>query len=96
MAWRFVLQPNGKLARFSDIVDNFTDVDLTDEEAMGIARQEVGIGREEARAKIQAARADITRDGKKGRWNESLATIRAVHGEAVFREIAQRYGGFTD
>lgn len=28
MAWRIVRQPNGKLARFSDIVDNFTHTNI--------------------------------------------------------------------
>ena len=32
MAWRIVQQPDGKLARFSDVCDDFTDVDLTYEE----------------------------------------------------------------
>lgn len=34
MAWRIVQQPNGKLARFSDVCDDFTDVDMTYEEAL--------------------------------------------------------------
>jgi hypothetical protein len=34
MAWRIVKQPNGLLARFSDVVDNFTAVDMTKQEAI--------------------------------------------------------------
>ena len=32
MAWRIVVQPNGKYAKFSDVVDNFTDYDMTKDE----------------------------------------------------------------
>lgn len=38
MGWRMVRQPNGKLARFSDVVDDFTDFDLTAEEAFVLCR----------------------------------------------------------
>jgi hypothetical protein len=77
MAWRIVEQPNGKLARFSDVVDDFTHYDMTDEEAKKMCREEYGMGILESEDKVKRARDDKTR------WSEEIATVRTVHGHAV-------------
>lgn len=87
MPGRFLMQPNGKLARFSTIVDNFTHCNLTKEEAFAVAFEDMG--RDEAEAKIARGVAR-TLEAEYG-WNECLETIRVIHGadecEAVVAEI---------
>jgi len=89
MGWRLVKQPNGRLARFSDIVDNFTHYDLTDAEALDVC-VEKNCGRDDALAKVRRGHADEILYGRpwKGpadglnRWRDSLTTIEAIHGKA--------------
>ncbi|MCK5506072.1 MAG: hypothetical protein KAJ10_12980, partial [Thermodesulfovibrionia bacterium] len=56
MAWRIVKQPNNKLARFSDIVDDFTHINMTMSEAIEICRE--SLGTEDAIKKVQAGIED--------------------------------------
>jgi hypothetical protein len=73
MAWRIVQQPDGKLARFSDIVDDFTDVDMTFDEAIDECVRQ-GLSVIEAINKIsQAVNAG------NARYIECLETIRTIH-----------------
>ena len=89
MAWRIVRQPNGKLARFSDVVDNFTHMDLTRWQAVKLCRQYMAS--DEAVKKVQSGVDDIMPWGigwgnGLDRWNDCLETISMVHGrEAVER-----------
>ena len=53
MAWRIVVQPNGKYAKFSDVVDNFTDYDMTKDEVFELCRDAAGV--DTARYKIEQA-----------------------------------------
>jgi hypothetical protein len=91
MAWRIVLQPNGKLARFSDVVDNFTDVEMTVEEAIIECQQELSL--DAAKKKVQVGVDDlipmsVTKKGDGSvRWNDCLQTISLVHGNAEVREV---------
>lgn len=39
MAWRFVRQPNGKIARWSDVVDGFTHYDMDFKECFEICTE---------------------------------------------------------
>jgi len=74
MAWRIVQQPDGKLARFSEVVDDFTDVDMTYEEALDeCIRQGMSVidAIEKVKRGIEAGNA---------RYLESLETIRTIHG----------------
>lgn len=87
MAWRFVKQPNGKLARFSDVVDDFTHMDMSHKEAVLVACRE-GLDPEKAEEKVRAAEEDhkpwavgIKGDGTE-RWKESLELIQFRHGKA--------------
>ncbi len=75
MAWRIVQQPNGKLARFSEIVDDFTDVDMTYEEALDECIRE-GMS-------VMDAIDKVNKGIKAGnaRYLECLETIRTIHGK---------------
>jgi hypothetical protein len=74
MAWRIVLQPNGKLARFSDVVDDFTDVDMDSWDAVDECIRE-GMS-------VMDAIEKVNRGIKAGnaRYLECLETIRTIHG----------------
>lgn len=74
MAWRIVQQPDGKLARFSEVVDDFTDVDLTYEEALDECIRE-GMSVMDA---IEKVKRGI--DAGNARYLECLETIRTIHG----------------
>jgi len=69
---RGVLQPNGLFARFSDIVDHFTHVNLTEHELFEVYYDE--FGRETANGKVQRAKENP------GRFDDEIDTIRFVHG----------------
>lgn len=88
MAWRFVEQPNGRLARFSDIVDAFTHFDLSRLSAGQLASDVYGLAACAAGQKIAAA----LKAGEE-RWNESLEIIASIHGRrsAAYRR-ALRHG----
>lgn len=91
MAWRIVKQPNGMLARFSDIVDNFTDLNLTEAEALELC--EVYAFPLEAERRVKAGIEDWKpwQDDKKGdglsRWKDCLDTIQVIHGKGAVQEI---------
>jgi hypothetical protein len=74
MAWRIVQQPDGKLARFSEVVDDFTDVDLTFGEAIDeCIRRGMSVmdAIEKVKRGIEAGNA---------RYLECMETIRTIHG----------------
>jgi len=91
MAWRIVRQPNGLLACFSDIVDNFTHMEMTQEEAIEVCLEHMG--RDSAAAKVQRGIDDEPpwgqdfepADGLR-RWRDSVSTVCAVHGMQGFSE----------
>lgn len=84
MAWRIVKQPNNMLARFSDIVDNFTHYNLTESEAFDVCLEYMS--KESAQRKVQRGINDIepwslTEKGDGlSRWRDCLDTIENVHG----------------
>lgn len=91
MAWRFVLQPNGKLARFSDVVDTFTHINLTEKEAFDLAFEDMG--RTQAEDKVRAGMEDhrpwmhkVKGDGKE-RWNDSIDRIKTIYGDGKLAEL---------
>lgn len=75
MGWRFVEQPNGLLARFSEVVDHFTDFDMTDEEAINLAVREHSTPNRLAEEKVKKARSS------QGRFSEAIEIIRTCHGQ---------------
>ena len=90
MAWRIVQQPNGLYARFSDVVSNFTHLDMTRAEAWQLCAAE-GCTGDERHAKLAAADNEIDRQGCANaplwRWRESLKIIEHVHGAAAVAEF---------
>lgn len=93
MAWRIVKQPNGLLARFSDIIDDFTDMNMTEAEALELCRA-YGMSEEDAKRKVLAGVQDwkpwtvgVPGIGME-RWNDSLTRIENAHGEKVASERA--------
>lgn len=87
MAWRIVKQPNGRFARFSEVVDDFTHMHMTESEAEELCRHYPGMGRVEAEEKVRRAKEDQPgRDGSPragdglDRWREALDVIESVHG----------------
>lgn len=94
MAWRIVKQPNGLLAIFSDIVDNFTVYHMTPEEAFKECFEQTG--RQEAMDKVQRGIDDIEpwSHSKKGdglsRWRDCLELIEMQHGVKARKEIEEK------
>lgn len=85
-----VLQPNGKLAEFSTIVDHFTKLDFTKEEM--IEDQSLCMSRQDAIEKVQRGILDLPvaggqRTGPLHRWNECLETIKIVHGKRALAKF---------
>lgn len=92
MGWRIVKQPNGRYARFSDIVDTFTHMNMTRTDALMLCVDMCGS--KMARAKVDGADAD-TVWGEQGdgsglcRWRDCLETIRVIHGEDEERRVRE-------
>lgn len=89
MGWRIVLQPNGRLARFSDVVDDFTHFDLSEWEAVGVCIDSQ-CSPDEARSEVERGKKDepvpglIEDDGEPLlRWRDALHTVAVVHGYQV-------------
>ncbi len=81
MAWRIVVQPNGKYAGFADPVDHFTHYDMTREEAFDVCCRERDMGPQAAEEKIRRA------EGEPYRYAEALETIEVIHGKAERNRI---------
>ena len=88
MAWRIVKQPNGLYARFSDVVDNFTDFGMTRDEAIECCIDcPGGMGRDEAEQKVARAEESTA----SGRWDEAFRIIKEIHGQEKLDEFLLAY-----
>lgn len=107
MAWRFVLQPNGKIALFTDVRDDFTHEDLSEREALMLA-ESYGLSERLAKEKVQGALEDwppykrYVKGSRTDRWTDCMDTLRRVHGdekaniiEAAHRHSAKQSGTVT-
>lgn len=74
MAWRIIQQPNGRYARFSEVVDNFTDYDLTRAEALELCKGH-GLKPETAEVKVRLAEQNPSR------YKGAMEIVRLIHGE---------------
>lgn len=82
MAWRIVVQPNGYLARFSDIVDMFTHYDMTESDAYDVCLDD--LGRNDAKDKVsRGVSAGLQR------FYDEIERIRLVHGDAKADEVVR-------
>jgi hypothetical protein len=98
MGSRIVRQPNGLFARFSDVVDHFTNMNLTEDQAIESCLEN-GCSRQEAEDKLDRATRDLkpfsTAEGSGlDRWNHCLGIIERVHGKLDMEEAKKR-GEFT-
>lgn len=75
MPARIVQQPDGRFARFSTICDDFTDVNMSRDEAWELLRKE--LGSELATTKVAAAILHPAR------FAEALDTILTIHGQVA-------------
>lgn len=73
MGVRAVVQPNGLFARFSEVVDHFTDINMTEQDATELFRNECGS--REASGKIDRAKKSP------GRYKECIRIIERVYGK---------------
>lgn len=94
MGWRIVKQPNGRYARWSDVVDNFTDINMSRSEALEVCRQQPGMGTREAEAQVgKADRDEIAGKLSSGsgldRWNEALDDLKALDKADACEEVIQ-------
>lgn len=90
MGWRIVKQPNGLYARFSDIVDDFTDMSMTEEEALAECRTYLGVveAGQKVLAGIQDWKPRTTTPGSgTDRWDESVGIIGEIHGGERLAEV---------
>ena len=89
MAWRIVKQPDGRYARFSDVVDNFTHLNMTREEALVVCREHADALW--AGEKVRNADSDTLEDGACGggldRWRDSMQTVLDIHGWGGVNEV---------
>lgn len=93
MSWRLVKQPNGLFARFSDVVDDFTNVNLSTEDALTLCRDQYNLSSVDAIVKINAAVDDLSESSNKGagldRFYGCLETIREEHGTSRFADVCK-------
>lgn len=85
MPARWMKQPNGKLARFSTVVDCFTHYNYERDDAIEVEREDMG-----RQAAIDKVERGMKRelDAPLG-WNESIETIRLLLGEEKAREAIE-------
>jgi hypothetical protein len=85
MACMYVIQPNGKFARFSTTVDDFTHFDMTKQEAWEVAC-ETSVTCEKALDRLR----DVELFPE--RFDGAIETIRIVHGaeraDSVRRQLS--------
>lgn len=77
MSWCIVVQPNGMLACFSDLVDDFHPVEMTADEAEYYCHAAFRLTPSSARQKVQQG-LQRGRDG----WDAAIAAYRRAYGES--------------
>lgn len=83
MGWRFVRQPNGLFARFSEVVDDFTDYNLTVGEAaeLAAAESEYSVGKTKVLRAVDSPGLE--------RWDEAIAIIERVHWDDALAAVGK-------
>lgn len=84
MGWRLIKQPNGLYARFSDVEDDFTQYNMSQEEVLQIGAEFWDVSQALLREKIGTAN-----DDPQG-FNEAIDVIRRVHGKDRAEEKLER------
>ena len=83
MGWRIIKQPNGLFARFSEIVDDFTDYDMTEKDVIELCKMSYNMDDIGSQGKLQRAIDNPQR------WQEALEIIEAVHGVNIANKRCQ-------
>lgn len=93
MGWSILNQPNGQLARFSKVVDDFTHINMDEEEAFKCCQQQ-GLSRQEASKKILGAQQDTPYYGEPktehdglSRYRYAIKMVALVHGNDRVNEV---------
>lgn len=91
MGSRIVKQPNGLFARFSEVVDHFTHMNLTHDDVRAICLDS-GCTKDEAEDKLVRAIHDLkpysmTEGSGLDRWSHCLGIIERVHGKEAVEEV---------
>ncbi|MNU27281.1 hypothetical protein D3C71_156670 [compost metagenome] len=86
-------QPDGLIAIFSSVVDDFTHMNMSEEQALAVGTQEWGertarekLGRALADESVWPGDADFVSDGL-GRWREACGDIAFQHGVKHLRTM---------
>lgn len=93
MGWRIVKQPNGRFASYSEVVDNFTHLNMTEDEALQMCQDEYRLSETEAHRKVQDGINDWSPyalgmpNSIHHRWDEALYLIGSYHGEDEVKKI---------
>ncbi len=79
----FVMQPDGRFARFSTVVDDFTDLNMSEEECIQLVVEDAI-----ARAKKEATTSITSAKTHPEKWAGCLLTVENIHGKdlAIARE----------
>jgi hypothetical protein len=101
MARRFVRQPDGKLAAFSEVVDDFTMWDADERQAIDFGISQWDLGPKLAAEKVKAGledhepwKMDVPGSGL-SRWNDCLESIALQHGRERLTQVLTAMG-FAD
>lgn len=101
MAQFIVKQPNGKLALFSEVVDNFIAANMGEDQAVAYLRSR-GMSEANAKVKVQAGINDRCLFSKKcmagdWRWKYAIDVILEIHGRnalnAMVKDMEKRDHG---
>lgn len=92
----FLKQPDGLIAIFSSVVDDFTGYNFTPDEALAYGTEQWG--KSTAEEKLERAIKDeglwepYTTDDGLGRWRETLETIAFQHGLKHLKSVLEEMG----
>lgn len=96
MAQFIVKQPSGKLALFSEVVDNFIAANMEQSQAVAYLRSR-GMALKDAEVKVQAGVDDLnifTKEPMNGdyRWKYALDVILDIHGRDAMNAMVEDMG----
>ena len=83
MGWRIIKQPDGLFARFSEIVDDFINYDMTEDDVIELCKMSYNMDNIGSQGKLQRAIDNPQR------WDEALKIIEAIHGIDAANERRQ-------
>lgn len=82
MGWQIVKQPNGRYARYSKVVDDFTPMNFTAEEMVDYLQKRQDIGRQTAESMVAATEAEYPEA-----WNCNLYWCARIQRRERAKEV---------